>query len=407
MPTVETVAYAQSTPTRFQTLGLSISVFKPDIRPDGPYYNPRGHLLYDDLATYITSYGHEIAADGGFTTANITLNATQSQVEDWVISGLGRHIEVYDESHGLVWEGFVNSVSANIGSLSVTIGPLMNVANQVVVVYTPVDPTTDPPATGPETETPAVVDDDSQRRWGILETVYSAGQTQDAGATQIANTLLGDAKWPARSESLAIGAGSTPTVSLECAGYYAFLDRYIFNDATTSTESISTRIQRALAADPNEIFSSSYAHIEENSFLTPARERDNATALTIIKEATVIGDANDRRAFFAIYEERTPYYYTIPSTVKYSHRISDESQRVELYRGGTQVRPWAVRPGDWVFLPDYLFGQSATPHELASDSRMIFVESVKYTMPYGLNLNGSRYSTLPQLLAKRGMIGGL
>lgn len=410
--TTEPYAYAPSAvPSKFQTLGLNIAIFRPQISPDAPYYDPRGQLMRDDIATVVSSYAHEISANGGFTSATITLEGDQVDVEWWISNAIGKHVEVYDEGHQIVWEGFVNSYRATVGSLSVSGGPLMDVANQVVVVYTPVDTTADPPATGPETETTAAVDSESQSRYGILETVYSGGQTTQTGAEQIRDTLLEDSKYPARSETLSIGGASGASITLECAGYYDWLDKYIFNDTTAGVSYLTDKMQLVLEADPNEIFGVEYAdfsHIEENQFLVVARERDNKTAMTVIKELVAIGDANDRRTFFGVYERRVPHYYTIPQSVKYEHRIADSSQRVDIFGGGVMLRPWQIRPGDWVFLPDFLSAKAVSyGTDIRNDPRVIFIESVKYSMPYGVTLNGNRYATLPQLLAKRGMIGGL
>src|SRR3989337_1749563 len=82
----------------------------------------------------LISYGHEIAVDGGFLSASIGVRTKQKNIDEWIESGLGRDVAVYD-STGVVWNGFVNNISANIGTLSVSRGPMMNIGNRVEVMY--------------------------------------------------------------------------------------------------------------------------------------------------------------------------------------------------------------------------------------------------------------------------------
>lgn len=393
-----------TTPSLVQTLGLSISAFDASIMR-GTSYDPRGTLTTDELAHIANGLTIEKSAIGGYTAASITIQDRQERIEEWIAAGLGRHIEIANPDGQCVWEGFVNQYEARLGPLAVSGGPVMDIVNRCTVIYTPIDTAADPPARGPQTETTTANDTDSQDRYGIIETVYSGGEATPSGAEQIRDTIIADRKDPQRSENVAVGSGSPPTVTLNCVGYYNFLDRYIYNESTTATLSISTKIQNALGADPNGLFSTDYDRIETNSFLVAAAERDNRTAWAIIKALAGIGNATDERTFFGIYNNRVAKYNSIQTSIEYQHRIADSSQRVEVYGDGALIRPWDVVPGQWVFLPDYLTGRSQPANDLRSDPRNVLVERVSYTAPYSVELNGQRFGKLPQLLAKAGLGG--
>lgn len=401
-------------PSSLEILGLNISAWQPTIDLTAPSYTPRGMLVDDLISKKASSYSHDISVDMGFDSASITVKGNQQYADDWIEHGLGRHIEVVDDDLITVWEGFVNEYSVSSDTLSAQGGPLIEVANRVLGVYTPLDPTADPPAAGPQTETPIQDDTTSQNRYGILESIFSIGQASvdtvsgDNQAVQAAQTLLQDLKLPRTSESLNLGeSAGQAQITLQCRGYSAFLDRYIFNDATTLTEDIATKIQAALAADPNGLFSTDYSGIDANAFLVAARERENKTALAVIKALVAIGDPNDARAIFGVYEDQRAYYEIVSTTTtpEYQHRIVDKRQRIETYNGGTVVRPWQVRPGKWLFLPDFLPGHGVPTADLRDDPRMVFIERVSYSAPYSLSISGQRFGTSAQLLAKMGLGG--
>jgi hypothetical protein len=302
-----------------------------------------------------------------------------------------------------MFEGFVNSLSASLGTLTYERGPVMSVINRLIAIYTPVDYTASPPAKGPPTETTAADNEDSQREYAILEGVLQAGEDTQTGAERARDTQLRDLAQPAHASSVNTSGNNQPSVSLEVLGYGHRLDKYIYNDTTTAQVAISTKIGAALDADPNGLFSTERDLIETNSVLLSAEEDDNRTAWSVIKAVLPAGTADDYRTFFGIYEGRTPYYWSEPLDVRYKFRIADVNQEVLEHAGGTIARPWGVRPGYWVLLPDFLAARLEPPVDLRDDPRVFLVESVKYTAPYTVEFNGQRFGSIPQLLAKKGL----
>jgi hypothetical protein len=124
----------------------------------------------------------------------------------------------------------------------------------------------------------------------------------------------------------------------------------------------------------------------------------------VILALIALGDVNDDRWTFGIYNDQKAHYGVIPSTPFYQHRIASESQRIETYAGNARVFPWDVRPAQWVFLPDFLVGR-VQPTELRLDPRYVFIESVRYTAPWGIELTGSKVDSISQVMAQLGLGG--
>lgn len=402
-----------TTPSLLQTLGLSISVWRPRIvgyqglSTVNCSYMPRGQLVEDSLEHRVSSYSHTISAQIGFDTATITLEGEQEYIESWIADGLNRHIAVYSAQTGVVWEGFVNSFSASLGSLTKSCGPVLDIINRCVVIYTPIDYNADPPAKGPPTETLAAENEDSQLRYGIIEKVIQAGEATQAAAEQIRDTQLRDMAWPKDATAANVGdSGTAGSITLECAGYGHRLDTFVSEiSGAFGAIAVSTKIGYALDEDPNWIISKNYEYIEDNPFLIQSMGADNKTAWNIIQDCVSVGTATDQRTFFGIYEDQVAHYWSEPTNILYRHRIADVLQAIDAHGGSVTIPPWNVRPGQWVFLPDFLSGYHPPPIDLRADPRVFLIENVTFTAPYQVGLNGERFGSLPQLLAKKGLGG--
>jgi len=398
----------------YRSVGLSISAFKPSIDTSTPLYTPNGTLITDQLGQQVDSYDHEILANGGFWSARMTFSDVRQVLESWFAQGLNRHIEVYGPELTTVWEGFVNQITYSAGTLTAVHGPVMQVGNRVSVTYTPIlDATTTPPTVGTQTTTTIQDDDDSRALYGVLETVLSQGQLLDDGTTdeaeQIRDTFLAENAWPQSSEELGLGDTSTPSITLDCLGYVHRLQRYVMQDTTAATVQISNddgtgKVQLALADDPNGMFSTDYSKTVDNAFLTSRYENDNRMAWDVITDLVGVGDVNDARYTFGVYEDRRAVYTAVPTDVQYQHRIGGAGMRLERYGSGQEIMPWLARPARWLFLPDFLTGQTV-PATMRRDPRHIFVESVRYSAPWGLQISGDKVGRLDQMLAKLGMRG--
>jgi hypothetical protein len=389
------------TEVTFSSIGLSVHASSPIVQSIASEYDLR-------FSKEIESYQHVIGADGGFLSCTFTVKVSQVEIDDWLENGLARHIVVYNGETDVIWCGFVNKISFGIGALSATRGPLFDIANRVMVVYTPIiDTTVDPPVTGSATETPIAEDTDSQDRYGIIEKIISGGQLLDDGTTDTAEEIrdlyLEEYKYPFTDETITLGQITEPTMTVECLGYVEWLKAYVHNDYTASTTTLDAKVKNVLNDDPNTVFNTNQTFIESNAQLTNQYEDKNRFANTVIDELVKMGDASDNRWVFQVYEDQLCYYRAIPTETEYLHSLTSSAQNVSLL-DGTEVRPWDMRPAVWVEITNFIIGQSDYP-SLRQDPRVMFAERVTYTAPYGLAIAGARISTVTQRLAQLG-VGG-
>lgn len=387
-----------------QPLGITVAISTP-----AAIATPQWIM---DLRDNLTGYNHQIAAIGGYASATIAVRDNLANLEAWIADGLGRHVEVYSPNTDLIWEGFVNVMRLNVGGSTIERGPLMDIANRVSVMYTPIiDPTTDPPSLGTKTETTIANNTASQTKYGILERVLSSGNLLDDGVTNdaeyVRDLFLAENKEARNSNeiSLAPGGSGDVTLTLDCRGYFDWLNAYVYNDGTHNfSVQIDDKLGYVLTADPNALFSTAYDWLDANAALTQGLEDENRTAMTVIKELLALGDINDNRYLFGFYGGIKPKYNVVPTSIEYYYYRHSKAQSIET-PSGERVRPWDVLPGKWVLIPDLMAGH-AYQDNLRLDPRTLFIENVNYNAPYGVNLQGSPILNLPQMLARLG-VGGV
>lgn len=388
-----------TTPSLMESLGIDVEVYAPIVRGGAPIMN---------IAQLVTAYSHEMGSFGWFTRSSITVAATRNQLDDWLANGLGRHIVVRSPAQNIIFEGFVNQISSKMGTLNITIGPLMDIANRVSVVYTPiVDPDVTPPTTGTPTETIITDDADSQDKYNIVERVLSTGTCLPDDAEVVRDTYLLEYKYPRTSADLSFSGDAGDTlVTLECSGYYEWLDHWVYNNpAVITSEMAYQKVMDVLQADPTGIINQDMTSIGYNAVLVPTAEDQNRTALAIIQGILNLGGAYDEKYMFGIGADRKAVYQPFSYEVDYFYRITDSRQRLTS-RAQTLLMPWDIVPGKWVMLVDYLVGQSIDYTALQPDPRAIMIESLQFTAPLTLTIKATQYPRLPQLLAKLGL-GGL
>lgn len=348
-----------------------------------------------------------ISAFGGFWSAKFSISGKQGEIDWWLQNGLGLHVEIYDEQTGVVWEGFVDRLSGNVGSLSFSLGPLTDIANRVRLVYSTiyVDADTGETVLGERERTDWANDTDSQARWAIIPKILSsAGSTAD-NAEDMRDRFLAERAWP-RSMSRR-WSSQTPgqsSVTVECLGYVHFLN-YPYYSTTTGTQGLSVKLAAILTYNPNSSWLTfDTRHLDTNTgIVVPAYEQKDRIALTLIKDIVARGDSNYNRWLFGVYENRRVYYQQAPDTIGYYQRLSDGNVRVDTQSGGS-VLYWNVRPGAWVFFPDFLTGATEKA-DLRADHRAMFVESSNFMDPDELTLEGGDVDRLSQLLAQLGLAG--
>jgi hypothetical protein len=353
-----------------------------------------------NISRHMQSWQHEIAATGGYISANITMTGTIEFLNEWYVNGLGRHIVIKDHTLTTVWEGYVNRLIYNYGEQSFIFGPLSQVANRVKLIYTPfTDITVSPPTTGAQTETTYAEDLPSQALWGIREAIITEGNlivpaTIGGGgadqATQTRDAKLEYLKSPERSQEIQYGGSVSPSIVLECLGYSGMLDMYTHTSAAAGFLTYTNKVKAIIASDPNSLFNSDQSLIETNALLTKALDRDR-TATEILNEIAGWGGASNEHWMWGVTSDRKFYYMDAPALYDYiySHGILYDYNHSRLH-------PWQVQAGRWIFYADKAGAGSSigTTRDVDPQSALYgFIEHVAFTSPYQVQISGRRIAT--------------
>lgn len=367
----------------------------------------RGLVHVWHLTDQVYKYTHTTEALGGYWSAEFTIRGGRNLMDDWLQDGLGRHIEVYDDTLSKIWEGFVNKLSVNYGPLSAIRGPLMDVANRVSVTYSTITyDEDDNPIVGTRVTTDDAEDTDSQDVWGILPKMLSTGGVEADEADDIAAAYLDNHSLPRTSKDWRSDIESETSVTVECLGYVHWLN-WPYTLTTGGTMNASAKIIDILGDTPNVAWLAfDTSHVDTNALQVQAWEDEDKLAWSVVKNVAARGGTSYERWLFGIYDNLEAYYQAAPTDVLYQQRLSQPRSRIEIAGGDqvTEVYPWKVLPGKWIIFPDFLIGQ-ATELDLRDDPRAMFIESVKYTMPWGLALKGGSVDTIDALIAQLGLSG--
>lgn len=332
---------------------------------------------------------------------------TQVVFDDWMANGLGRSVVVNDDTLSPMWEGFVNSITVTKGGLSLTVGPLTDIANKVFATYSGVDTSVYPPQIGVRKKTPTFSNLDSQQVYGVWPEVLSLAGVTDSNADQLVSMYLKEHGHAERNSNFSFGSTSHSSLSVECLGWYNTL-KFPFNSTLTSgTVEVSTRIQEILTAQVNPGWvSADYSNVQANATLIKRYQNDDRLALEYIRGYTAMGDANNNRWLFGVYEDRKAYYYPVSNQIDYQIFLTDPKQTI-LDANNAIVPAWRVRPGKWAFFADFMPGLGAPYSDYHQDPRMMLIENINFDIrvPIELQISAGHNSRYEQKSAKLGLRG--
>jgi len=378
--------------SNFESTGLRIRASDPLLKTN------RSPLLYELNA--VNEYNHEIRLLGGFYSANIAFVDNEENINDWIQSGVGRHIEVHNPALDLAWAGFVDVVEVTFGENTYSVGPLVDTGNRVAVIYSTVDTSETEPVVGERAITAFADNSASQNIYGVWEKIRSLSGATSTVAEQVRDTYVNDPAWAYPYVSNKLNTQSSDLiVNLKCLGYWHYLNAFYYTNSAAGDVDLSDKLQDVIAS--HSIFSTDYSKITANTIQVPDAVDQEQFGETLIKRYVSIGDASNNPYHAGFYGNQRLVYATVPTTIEYQKR---RGQQVTDRLGGI-VSPWDVRPAKWLFQPDMLVGRHppVTSASLGSDPRAMLVDVVKYTAPYELNIAGTKYSQLDQLLVKNGL----
>jgi len=350
--------------------------------------------------TSLDSYRHAITASGGFDTATVGFKDAVDVMADWLISGLGKHLVVKDRGGNHIWEGFVNEVKVQVGATTVSVGPITDMANRGRILYKSVDWDTKVPIKGDAVKSIWINNDESQKKYGVLEGTFSGGEGDVDEATQVLGSVVAETSWPEVSHTLGLGSGSI-SITLECKGFQHMLGKYYYyRTGEAGKMTISAKLQAILDASPNYYLDPDYTNIEANTSEVAVYEDEDKTALALIKELVTFGDASFNRFIWGVYENGTFVYKMQTEEIEYERNASDGV----IFEHGAELNPWNVRPGKWMRTSELIEGHLANVTVFRSDPTLQFVETVSYTAPYGLSLSGAKLGKFKQRLERLGLV---
>lgn len=361
----------------------------------------------NSLDVKIQNWRHTISAFGGFDTADFDLIESPAVIHDWICNGLARPVVARDETLSVMWEGFVDSITVTQGGLSIVHGPVTSIANRIYAIYSGVDTSVYPPVIGVRKRTPTINSLKSQQDWGIWPFILSLAGVTDANADRLVDMYMQEHDHPEVSSSFSFG-GNNIQVSIQCKGWHHTL-KYPYTDVSVSgTIAVSTRMKGILTAQPNTGWVSlDYGRIQENTTPVKAYEEDDRPAIEHLRGLTAMGDSNNNRWIFGVYEDRKAAYEPVSRIIDYRMNLSDPRSGV-LDSSDASIPTWRLRPGKWVFFQDFLAGMGAVDiNNLHLDSRLLQIESVQFDIrvPTEIQFNGgnsSRYETQSARLGLRG-----
>lgn len=388
-------------PTRHQSTGLCVIIQDP------VYFTNR--TSYGRFAEQIQSLSFSIQSIGGYWDAKIKINYPLSEIENWIESGgnsgLGRHVVIYNPSLEIIWEGFVNGISAALGGITYKTGSLKDINNRISVTYSTTDTTTIPPTVGIRETTVVANDTDSQDQYGIIQKIIPKGGTTTVLAEQGRDAWLEDRKDPQVSTKDNVSGSSGPSLQLDCLGYWHWFDLYVYQNLVGGDVNSSDFIQTITSAQLNSIISTDFRQIELNTLQVPSYQDKNPKASSLLKTLNSFGDFPNNQYSIGVYQNRQLIYQQIPTFFDYQRRITSNENIIDRLQG--IVEPWNILPAKWIFYPDLLTGRNppVTSATLATDQRATFIQNIRFTAPNRVSISGERIGKSTQVFAKFGLAG--
>lgn len=371
-----------------------------------PLWISDAHLF--DAGEDLASFSYSTLALGGYWSADLTLIQPIHRLEEWRARGLGRRVEIA-AGPSIVWEGFVNTVEAEVSGYPQTIGPYLDIINRAKLVFSAIDTSGATPVTGLRLETAWLNDLNSQAQYGILQDVFSAGGVAIDTADALLAGLLRRRRNPPRSEDLTLQADPPPRlarIKLGLVGYVRLMEKYIYNQTTdTGLTTAAAKVGRLVAADPNGVLR--LGALDPNALAVPGWENDDAQAWSILKGILAQGDGALNRWTFGIYAGRRANYGPVTEEISYVRPLR-EGRGFLTNAQGNAIEGWEVVPGRYVLVEDLAPGRPLATN-LEDDPRILFAETVQVrgegSEISSVVINGAHTYKIERRLAQLGLGG--
>ncbi len=343
------------------------------------------------------SYSHEIRSMGGFWDCKFDILSKGKDIgnlEEYLLNGLGRHVESYSPRGVKVWEGQINRMSLTLpgAQLDVSLDDMMN---KVWVRHLTSEG-------GLIKRSTVFEDTDSQAKYGIKEKVIQGVIIKDTGvADDLAETVLNKyvkAVRPRPTVSPSGTAGGDIRLKVFCSGYIKTLFWRVYNLVTAHTDqNLSIQIQDVITAVAQFVNSSD---IVANTQQVSQEYNRDETAFDVIMGLVRLADSSQNRHIAGMYEDRKFKYEQVKgnsfSDVKYNFRIRDNEKKITESGSGVAVPFSEIRPNEYIRIPDIFVGTTRA-NNIDEDPQVTYIESVTYQEPIGLRILPDAITSLDTL----------
>lgn len=239
---------------------------------------------------------------GGMWSASFELiPASRAELLQFLHSGLGRNVEVFDDTGRKNWEGFVNTVELNTGVARFS-NSLNDVGNKVWARYTAVGGASVLRSTVYQKAA-------SQAQLGIKEMVLSAGEVSAAVAAQFASNYL-DLIYSPTPNLDGIDTSATllgqPQLAVKCLGYVKTLGWRVYNQTASAGTDTAQNVITAIVTACGQFVKTKYVGPNDTS-VTKEYDQDRK-ADDIIDSIAQLGDANKYAWVWGMEADRHFYY---------------------------------------------------------------------------------------------------
>lgn len=364
----------------------------------------------EDLVERASSYQHRIVSLGGYDNASLVLSERTKVANDWLLNGLGRHIETLEPSGDIIWEGFVNQITVTRGGATYTVGPLLDIANEVKAIYRKVNTATTIPLIPVNTESAWITATASAARFGTHRRIINKGEMSETEMDQAVQLYLNEHRRMPMKQMISLKSQKAPSTKIDILGYWHMLGYPYDNPTGTGDSTITNKLGDILDADPNSLFSAANSSRDNNATAVQDYEGSAREAKSLITTLVATSDSGFDRYKAGIYAGRKFFYEEVPAlsyTEPPSYNYDDEEPYNPLMDSDmSPLEPWDLKPGFWLHNMGFDIGVNFET-QLSDDTyQNIFLESVTYSMPGDVQVNGGKILGLDARISRKYGIRG-
>jgi len=215
---------------------------------------------------------------------------------NWLFNGLGRNVGLFTLDGRPYWEGFVNEIILDTGTIQITMS-LRGMSNRVWGRRIPV-------GGGAVVRSTVQNHAASQGRFGIKEEILNCGEMSAAPAAALAQKYLNLHYWPTLSK---FGwSRGKPGLRFRCLGYWHTLDWRVYTQVPLGGEANASVVGGAIITAVGDFVESST--IELNTTQVAQKYDSDRRSGDVISSIAEVGDSSYHRWIAGMGANRHFYY---------------------------------------------------------------------------------------------------